>query len=241
MRDKNYNTGVRGVLLDVQHYEKMGSALWLYSWLVLRHTHQSGSIGWVLGGAPVSYREIEEETGFNRRTLESWFRKLRRGGYIETSAAPSGVVVRITKSKKFAQTSRRIAEGARGFAGPPTRNCVAIGSEDPSIEQVPGRIGSSSLVRIKDKIFPRANQKHFHKEIHNHKQNHQQNPSGLEEMQQPISTNYTAGDEFEDRLHNLEKHFSFDARYSRRLLQRKRDEAVRRELRVGTGPEVRRS
>ena len=64
MRDKNYNTGVRGVLLDVKHYERMGSALWLYSWLVLRQTHQSGAIGWVLGGAPVSYREIEEETGF---------------------------------------------------------------------------------------------------------------------------------------------------------------------------------
>jgi hypothetical protein len=69
MRDKNFNTGVRGVLLDARHYERMGSALWLYSWLVLRQTHQTGSIGWVLGGAPVSYREIEEETGFNRRTI----------------------------------------------------------------------------------------------------------------------------------------------------------------------------
>jgi hypothetical protein len=45
MRDKNFNTGVRGVLLDAGHYERMGSAIWLYSWLVLRQTHQSGSIG----------------------------------------------------------------------------------------------------------------------------------------------------------------------------------------------------
>jgi hypothetical protein len=55
MRDKNFNTGVRGVLLDAGHYDRMGSAIWLYSWLVLRQTHQSGSIGWVLGGSPVSY------------------------------------------------------------------------------------------------------------------------------------------------------------------------------------------
>ena len=41
MRDKNFNTGVRGALLDAGHYERMGSALWLYSWLILRQTHQT--------------------------------------------------------------------------------------------------------------------------------------------------------------------------------------------------------
>jgi hypothetical protein len=101
MRDKNFNTGVRGVLLDAGHYDRMGSAIWLYSWLVLRQTHQSGSIGWVLGGSPVSYREIEEETGFNRRTLEGWFRRLRREGYIETTAAPTGVVVSDNQGQKI--------------------------------------------------------------------------------------------------------------------------------------------
>ena len=241
MRDKNYNTGVRGVLLDAQHYEKMGSALWLYSWLVLRQTHQSGAIGWVLGGAPVSYREIEEETGFNRRTLESWFRKLRQGGYIETQAAPTGVIIRITKAKKFAQTARKIAEGTRRFAEPPTRNCVAIGAESLQNEQVPGRIGSSSIVRIRDKSLRPKNQKHFHKEIHNFAQNHPQNPTCLEKTRKNISEDHPSGDDFETRLHNLEKHFSFDARTLRQILQRERDEAVRRELHVGTGPEVRRS
>src|SRR5579864_1436055 len=72
MRGKDFNTGLRGVLFEAQHYERMGAAVWLYGWLVLRQTHQSGSVGWVLGGAPISYREIEEETGFNRRTLERW-------------------------------------------------------------------------------------------------------------------------------------------------------------------------
>src|SRR5271155_2492093 len=70
MREKNYNTGLRGVLFEKRHYARMGAAIWLYGWLVLRQTHQTGSTGWVLGGAPVTYREIECETGFNRRTLD---------------------------------------------------------------------------------------------------------------------------------------------------------------------------
>lgn len=80
MREKNYNTGLRGVLFEDRHYARMGSAIWLYGWLVLRQTHQSGQLGWVLGGAPISYREIEEETGFMRKTLERWMGRLRRGG-----------------------------------------------------------------------------------------------------------------------------------------------------------------
>jgi len=64
MRGKDFNAGLRGVLFEVRHYKRMGAAVWLYGWLVLRQTHQTGSLGWVLGGSPVSYREIEEETGF---------------------------------------------------------------------------------------------------------------------------------------------------------------------------------
>src|SRR5271155_3213423 len=91
MRGKDYNAGLRGVLFEARHYEKMGAAVWLYGWLVLRQTHQSDGFGCVLGGSAISYREIEEETGFKRRTLECWMRVLRREGYIETNTAPAGV------------------------------------------------------------------------------------------------------------------------------------------------------
>ena len=100
MREKDFNTGLRGVLFDAKHYARMGSAVWLYGWLVLRQTHQSQGIGYVLGGAPVTYREIEEETGFNRRTLEAWMRVLRREGYVRTQNVPAGISVQILKAKK---------------------------------------------------------------------------------------------------------------------------------------------
>jgi hypothetical protein len=103
MRAKDFNAGLRGVLFEAKHYEQMGPAVWLYGWLVLRQTRQVGTTGLVLGGRPVSYREIEEETGFGRKTLERWMRVLRRAGYIETRAVAAGIVVRITKAKKFAE------------------------------------------------------------------------------------------------------------------------------------------
>jgi hypothetical protein len=108
VRGRDYNTGLRGVLFEARHYERMGAAIWLFAWLVLRQTHQQGEVGWVLGGAPICYREIEEETGFNCRTLERWMRTLRQHGYIETEAAPAGIVIRIMKAKKFAEGPRRL-------------------------------------------------------------------------------------------------------------------------------------
>ena len=61
MRGKDFNTGLRGVLFEARHYERMGAAVWLYGWLVCGQTHQHGDFGCVLGGSPVSYREIEED------------------------------------------------------------------------------------------------------------------------------------------------------------------------------------
>ena len=137
MREKNFNTGLRGVLFEERHYARMGAAIWLYGWLVLRQTHQTGSTGWVLGGAPVSYREIEGETGFNRRTLERWMSLLRRNEYIETEAAPGGVIVRILKAKKHLQVNRAVepkwrTAGAQ-ICGDRTQSCGA-GSAEPRSE-----------------------------------------------------------------------------------------------------------
>ena len=125
MREKDFNTGLRGVLFEAGHYARMGSAVWLYGWLVLRQTHQSGGIGYVLGGSPLTYREIEEETGFNRRTLEAWMRALRREGYIETRQDRGGIVVLIVKAKKHRRPTsltlptHRKAPRADLFSGEP--------------------------------------------------------------------------------------------------------------------------
>jgi hypothetical protein len=91
----------------------MGQAVWLFGWLVLRETREREGIGFVLGGRPVTYSEIEEETGFSRKSLQRWMQALRRGGYIETTTAPGGIIVRIQKAKKFLRPGG--ADGARSF------------------------------------------------------------------------------------------------------------------------------
>jgi hypothetical protein len=237
MREKNYSTGLRGVLFEAQHYSRMGAAVWLYGWLVLRQTHQSGSLGFVLGGKPVSYREIEEETGFNPRTLERWMRTLRDRGYIETEAVGGGVVIRITKAKKFQQFrqgARKAAEGVRKSAGGAPQICVADGRDRLSNLHFVAGIGSSSVEREKERATATA--------------------SGLDESQRigrtqlQRRTQQHANQQFQNQPQRID----FDTRvqpaayaptdYTRRsLLRAERDDALRRELAVGTGPEVRRS
>jgi DNA-binding transcriptional ArsR family regulator len=179
MREKDFNTGLRGVLFEAGHYARMGSAVWLYGWLVLRQTHQSGGIGYVLGGSPLTYREIEEETGFNRRTLEAWMRTLRREGYIETRQDRGGIVVLILKAKKHRKptsltlpsnqenprrTRQRGVLRAGGASDGVLRECAETGREfaeqGPSIgvatraypaqtQRFAAANGSSSVVEIK--------------------------------------------------------------------------------------------
>jgi hypothetical protein len=112
VRGKNYNAGLRGVLFEARHYARMGQAVWLFGWLVLRETREREGIGFVLGGRPVSYSEIEEETGFARKSLQRWMQALRRGGYIETTTAPGGIIVRIQKAKKFLRPSSTHGAGS---------------------------------------------------------------------------------------------------------------------------------
>jgi hypothetical protein len=244
MRGKDYNAGLRGVLFEARHYERMGAAVWLYGWLVLRQTHQQGEVGWVLGGAPISYREIEDETGFNVRTLERWMHTLRREGYIRTEAAPAGVTVRIMKAKKFPQGARRNAEGVRRSADGATQYRVANGCKQQWNHQTTAGIGSSSVARSQETTKPANFSQDFHSQVQNHNLQNQisnSRPSGLGQLQnrnqnQNQQTDFPAGPHGQQQ-----SKFFLEARLRQQLLRAEREEAVRRELAVGTGPEVPRS
>lgn len=248
MRGKDFNTGLRGVLFEAQHYERMGAAVWLYGWLVLRQTHQSGSVGWVLGGSPISYREIEEETGFNRRTLERWMTMLRRHGYIETEAAPAGVIVRITKAKKFPQGGRNSAEGVRKLAEGSPQNLQKSASKYESNQNITDGIGSSSIARSQERTENPPPHADFHSQIKNQIQNPAENPNpksswlGLKQSQsQPKQQPSQPPNARREPELSVRETYLLITRLRQQLLRAERDEAVRRELAVGTGPEVPRS
>jgi hypothetical protein len=238
MREKNFSTGLRGVLFEARHYARMGSAVWLYGWLVLRQTHQSGSVGWVLGGSPVRYSEIEEETGFNRRTLERWLSTLRREGYIETTTAQGGVSIRITKAKKFPQGVRKSAEGVRRIAGGGTQSCGATTQQDYTYEQFADGMNSLSIVKIKEREQQRENPNN----CGNQNQNQLQNRNGNQHPGKHESQKRSASrlEENQNRNQNYKRdqhqYFPWELRLRQQLLRAERDEATRRELAVGSGP-----
>jgi hypothetical protein len=307
LRENNYNTGLRGVLFDAEHYARMGPAVWLYGWLILRQTHQTGTIGWVLGGAPIHYREIEEETGFNRRTLERWMKMLRRQKYIETAVVESGITIRILKAKKHlhrnleAKLVRGIAGGVRKAAESIPQKCVASGREQYSGQRLTSGIGSSSVVRIKEKEgaeIHRAVEREENsapesvcitarqKTVSQVKEKADQNqilqgcwlgqnqdrsevsasgpcplldkyrrdadPSATRQsdLAAPTQTHSQTRTQLQTQTHNHrpmeresarpspQQNFSWDLRERMRLIRAERDEAVRRELFVGSGPEV---
>jgi hypothetical protein len=250
MRGKDFNCGLRGGLFEARHFNRMGAAVWLYGWLILRQTRQSGDVGWVLGGAPVTYREIEDETGFNRRTLERWMRTLRSQDYIATQTVPGGISIRILKAKKFSRPGRNVpggvrdlAEGVRRLAQGATQTCGAIQPQLAGNSRVTAEIGSSCVARLKDTPNPALPSGDFHRICPNFPQSTADVPSGLP---QP---NPSSWDEMQNRKHKtnkpagLQQPFDFiqEARLRLQLWKLEREEAVRRELAVGTGPEVHRS
>jgi len=235
MRGKDFNAGLRGGLFEDRHFTRMGSAVWLYGWLVLRQTHQSNSIGWVLGGSPVTYREIEGETGFKCRTLERWMRTLRQNGYIETDAVPGGVKIRITKAKKFPQTGRNPAGRVRGFEGSGTQSSVAVAGKLVSGEEVADRIDSSSVERIREKELQREIHRIIHRDFHIQHQHQKAKLFGSSENHTQ-QTNPKRNWQRTERQ-TEQRNYQHALRLVRQLLRRERDEEVRRELHVGAGPE----
>jgi hypothetical protein len=242
MRGKDYNAGLRGVLFEARHYERMGAAVWLYGWLVLRQTHQQGEVGWVLGGSPFSYREIEDETGFNVRTLERRMHTLRREGYIETEAAPAGVIVRIMKAKKFPQGARRYADGVRRIAGGATQNRVASERNRLWNHRTADGIGSSSVARSQERTKPADSPTDFHSDDQNQRFQGQISNSKSSDLGQPQNRSQNSESDFPSGPHvQQQSKFFLEARLHQQLLRAEREEAVRRELAVGSGPEVPRS
>lgn len=237
MRGKNFNTGLRGVLFEAQHYARMGQAVWLYGWLVLRETRERNGVGFVLGGRPVTYREIEEETGFRRKSLERWMHVLRRGGYIETTAAPGGIIVRIQKAKKYLRGSGEQASGSfqqpwknsegklwkipdaasplfksadslrKNEAGPP-QICGAAGSKSPDSAELAAGIRRGSIEREIEK------QKRSPNSFMGSRNESNFEPSSARGLH--LETN----------------------RLTRAKLRALRAEEIARELRVGAGPEM---
>ena len=113
MRGKNLNCGIRGGLWDEAHLERMGPAVWLFGWLVHRQTREHNGVGLVLGGSPLTYKIISEDTGMAVRTLKRWMARLGRSGYVRVKHTTyKRMIIQITKAKKFGPQQLRFPQNS---------------------------------------------------------------------------------------------------------------------------------
>jgi hypothetical protein len=81
-----------------KHYKAMGSALWLFSYLLLHADRKTGRLIRKLD-------TISREMGINQRTIRYWLGRLRKHGYITTKH--TGRSLEIQKWKPLQGIRRR--------------------------------------------------------------------------------------------------------------------------------------
>jgi hypothetical protein len=114
------------------------------------------------------------------------------------------------KAKKFAQPPRNAAEAVRKLAGRAPQNCPGNSRKPLPVVQDAKRIGSSSIVRIKE------------------------NPAGLDKNENPQQN--LQQDQNLHRQQHEQKTRLQESRMTYNILRLEREENLRRELAVGAGP-----
>ncbi len=86
----------------LDHYHKIGPAIWEFLWLIDAITLEENGVGWVYGKSPFKIdRIVNDLRGASRRTVERNLTRLRDGGYIITEKARYGLVVGVVNSRKI--------------------------------------------------------------------------------------------------------------------------------------------
>lgn len=145
-RGRGLPIGARAGLIDPKHVKAMGSARWLYDWILWRVTAEEDGLGYVLGGSPVRCEEIAADLGVGLRTVYRWMGRLR-GRYIRTRHAVAygrhGLVIEVLKSKKFGTGRPSGNPQISMFSTASTGNPARRGRINPAIggRNNPARVG----------------------------------------------------------------------------------------------------
>ncbi|PRR97370.1 DeoR family transcriptional regulator [Bacillus atrophaeus] len=104
-RNKSYPFFTYSGLLNSEHYDKMGSAVWLFLWFISSTTKErrKDGVNWgiVLGHKPLKAKEMADVFGVSEKTVRRWLDQLEKNGYILVRRAPYGVMISVRHSKKF--------------------------------------------------------------------------------------------------------------------------------------------
>lgn len=104
MADKHYFPVHAGMLTE-EHRERIGKAVWEFLWCLSKTTKETiedgDRVGVVLGGKPITFKEVADEFGISRSTVRRNFEILELENYISLLETPRGHVIKVMRSKKF--------------------------------------------------------------------------------------------------------------------------------------------
>ncbi|MFN2745812.1 ArsR family transcriptional regulator [Bacillus sp. z60-18] len=105
MTEKSYPFPIYSGILNRKHYDKIGSAIWLFLWCISSTTKEieKEGITWgiVLGNKPLKASELAAVFGVNEKTIRRWLSQLEQSGYIAVTRAPYGLILSVRHSKKW--------------------------------------------------------------------------------------------------------------------------------------------
>lgn len=140
-----YYIQITNNLLDKKHVNQMGSAVWLFMWLLDRMTSvNEEGVGKVLGGKPITYEEVEPCLGMSRRTYSRWIDTLREFDYIQTTRTPAGISIKVKKAKKS------FGGYAKNGTSERKRDMPKMSSDVPKVAYRYAKNGTSNIRQYKD-------------------------------------------------------------------------------------------
>ncbi|WP_182299959.1 DeoR family transcriptional regulator [Cohnella cholangitidis] len=92
-------------IFEPKHYDRIGTALWFFSWCINSTTKESEegdgvTWGYVQGSRPIKLSELAAPFGVSEKTVRRWIDDLEKYGYIRTKRAPYGLIIAVRNSKK---------------------------------------------------------------------------------------------------------------------------------------------
>lgn len=112
MPEGSYPFPIYSGLLEPEHYNKIGSAIWLFLWCISSITKEKEDeegVTWgiVLGNKPIKLSEIAARYKVNGKTVSRWLDILEQHEYIRVTRAARGLILSVRNSKKWTDKNVR--------------------------------------------------------------------------------------------------------------------------------------
>ena len=155
MPKDSYPFPIYSGLLEPEHYNKIGTAIWLFLWCissVTKDKEDEEGVTWgiVLGNKPIKLDDLSERFAVAKKTISRWIDTLEDHGYIRVTRAPYGLIFTVRNSKKY---QKRIDKNVHSDEREETDMSTLNGREETKMSTLLDKNVHSNKDIIKDLII----------------------------------------------------------------------------------------